>query len=259
MQQSIIAEWYKIKNTPIVWLVLFVGIISSTIVTLVYLINVIGAVDLDTNPWNSFLNRSFAANSIFIMVPFIILMTSYMCHLEIQSNGWKFLYTLPLKRVEIYLSKLFVIVLLFFTALVLYFFVAIAAGYLVDFIYPEFEFRYYSPDVGLFLENIFKLFLSLLGVIGFQYWLSLQSKNFIIPIGVGLIGFVIGFLLFASNSQYGQYFPFSFPMFIKKFKMVKDSGASANTWYQVSGMISVLVFLGFTILGVFQNGKKNIK
>lgn len=259
MQQSITAEWYKIKNTPIVWVVIFAGIITSIIVSGVYLINVIGTVDLGINPWESFLSKSFAANSIFIMLPFIILMTTYMCHLEIQSNGWKFLYTLPLKRTEIYLSKLFVIVLLFFIALIIYFVVAIGVGYLVDFIYPEFEFRYYSPNLGSFLENIFKLFLSLLGVIGFQYWLSLQSKNFILPIGVGLIGFVIGFLLFASNSQYGQYFPFSFPMFIKKFKMVKNSGGSAGTWYQVSGMISVLVFFGFTILGVFQNRKKNIK
>ncbi|MFK7775835.1 MAG: ABC transporter permease [Saprospiraceae bacterium] len=259
MQQSIIAEWYKIKNTPIIWLVILAGIITSIIVSAVYMINVIGVVELDVNPWESFLNISFAANSIFIMLPFMILMITYICHLEIQSNGWKFLYTLPIKRAEIYLSKLFVIVLLFLIALGIYFFVAIASAYLVDFLYPEFEFRYYTPNLREFLENIFKLFLSLLGVIGFQYWLSLQSKNFILPIGIGLVGFIIGFLIFASNSHYGQYFPFSFPMFIKKFKIVKDSGGSADTWYQVSGTISVLVFLGFTILGVFQNRKKDIK
>jgi hypothetical protein len=259
MLNSITAEWYKIKNTPAVWLVLLAALISTSIVSIIYIVDVIGTMGLDTNPWDSFINRSFAANSIFIMIPFILLLTTYICHLEIQSNGWKFLYTLPLKRREIYLSKLIVIILLLIVALAIYFLAVIASGYIVDFIYPEFEFRYYQPNLLSFLENIFKLFLSLLGIIGFQYWVSMHSRNFILPIGVGLIGFFIGFVLFTGSHQYGQYFPFAFPMLTKKFGMVRDSGVNASTWYQVSGVISVLVLIAFAGLGIFQNRKRNIK
>ena len=259
MSNSIIAEWYKIKNTPAIWLVLIAGLLTTIIVLIIYMVDVMGTMELDENPWNSFINRSFAANAIFIMLPFIILLTTYICHLEIQSNGWKFLYTLPLKRGEIYISKLIVIILLLLATLVIYFFAIIAAGYLADFLNPEFEFRYYRPDLISFLENLFKLFLSLLGVIGFQYWVSMQSRNFILPIGIGLIGFFIGFVLFVGSHKYGQYFPFAFPMLIKKFGMVRDSGANVSSWYKVSGVISVLVLVGFALLGILQNKKKNIK
>lgn len=259
MQNSIIAEWYKIKNTPAIWLILLAGLLTTTAVSIVYIVDIMSTIELDANPWDSFINRSFAVNAIFIMLPFIILLTTYICHLEIQSNGWKFLYTLPLKRSEIYLSKLIVIILLFFAALVIYFFTIIAAGYIVDFIHPEFEFRFYQPDLLLFLENTFKLFLSILGVVGFQYWVSMQSRSFILPIGIGLLGFFIGFILFVGSHKYGQYFPFAFPMLIKKFGMVRDSGANVSSWYQVSGVISILVLIVFSGLGIFQNNKKNIK
>ena len=251
-KQTILGEYYKAIKTPIVYLVFIASFLVVLGVSIVYLINVAGMVDLNTNPWDHFINRTLAVNAIFMMLPFVVLLTSYSTYLEVRSNTWKYLYTLPQNRSVIYVAKLMVIIGMLMISLLTYGALVLVLGLFLDIAYPIFEFRYYVPDFSLFLYDVTHLFVALLGVISFQYWLSIRTKSIILPIGVGLLGFMIGFVLFTANNAYADYFPYAFAMKIKGFSMVKNSSADFCAWWGMSGGINAAACIGFTLLGVYQ-------
>lgn len=249
-QRSIAGEYYKAMKTPIWYLVLLAGILVVSAVSVVYLVNVAGMVELNSNPWDHFINRTLAGNAIFMMLPFVILLTSYATYLEVRSNTWKYLHTLPQERGVIYIAKLVVIILMLALCLAIYGLLLLVLGLVIDWVYPVFEFRYYAPNFTLMLKDISHLFVSLLGVISFQYWLSVRTKSIILPIGVGLLGFMVGFVLFTANNTYADYFPYAFAMKIKGFSMVKNSAPDFCAWWGISGGVNAAFFIGFILLGL---------
>ena len=257
--RSTIAEFIKLKRTPVPWFVLIGGVVTTLLVLFKFAVNPYRDIGLNTNPWPNFYEFNLNLVALFLFPLFVILLVSFVTSIEERSNTWKYLYVLPFSKGHIYFSKLLTIVLLVFCTLFLYHSGVLVTGYILDLIVPEFEFRYYQPEWMLMGKQMTHLFISLLGILGFQYWLTMQHKPFLVPLGIGLLGFIVGLVLVIMNHRVGSYFPYTYPMHVNASFVngtntlnPKTLGLGQLEWN------SIAYFLLFTLLGYVQERSRNV-
>ncbi len=259
--RSTIAEFIKLKRTPVPWFVLIGGVVTTLLVLFKFAVNPYRDIGLNTNPWPNFYEFNLNLVALFLLPLFVVLLVSFVTSIEERSNTWKYLYVLPFSKGYIYFSKLWTLVLLVFCTICLYHCAVLSTGYILDLIVPEFEFRYYQPAWRSMGEQLIHLFISLLGILGFQYWLAMQHKPFLVPLGIGIVGFIIGFVLLIMDHPIGSYFPFTYPMHVNASFVNGDTNLNPKT---IGGLgqlewNSIVCFLFFTLLGYAQESTRNVK
>ena len=260
MLRSMIAEFIKLKRTPVPWFVLIGGLVTTALVLFKFVVNPYRDIGLNNNPWTNFYEFSLNLVSLFLLPLFVVLLVSFVTSIEERSNTWKYLYVLPFSKGYIYFSKLLTIVLLVFCTILIHHFGVLGTGYILDLIIPEFEFRYYQPEWGVMGKQMAHLFISLLGIIGFQYWLTMQHKPFLMPIGIGIIGFIAGLVLLIMNHAVGSYFPFTYPMHVNASFVNGTSTLNPKTLGGLGQLEwnSIACFLFFTLFGYLQERSRNV-
>ena len=149
--------------------------------------------------------------AIFLLPVGVIMATSLVTQLEYKNNTWKQLHTLPLTLTTIFFSKLTVILLMMIQFLLLFnlgiFLSALIPYWLVSGVpYPAGT----IPYVFFLRQNMF-YFIDCLPIIALQYLISIQFKNFMIPLGAG---FLLWIGSIASISwKYGYCIPYTYCMY----------------------------------------------
>ncbi len=259
--RSTIAEFIKLKRTPVPWFVLIGGVVTTILVLFKFAVNPYRDIGLNSNPWPNFYEFNLNLVALFLLPLFVVLLVSFVTSIEERSNTWKYLYVLPFSKGYIYFSKLWTLVVLVFSTIFLYHCAVLSTAYILDLMVPEFEFRYYQPEWRLMGEQMIHLFISLLGILGFQYWLAMQHKPFLVPLGIGIMGFVIGLVLLIMNHPIGSYFPFTYPMHVNASFV---SGTNSLNLKTIGGLgqlewNSIVCFLLFTLIGYAQERARNVK
>jgi lantibiotic transport system permease protein len=181
------SEWLKKKRSLSSWLVI-IGAFFTPLVIIIYRLvhhKQLATIYAAASFWNKLWENSWETMALFLLPMGVILATSLIIQLEFKNNTWKQLHTTPLNFTTIFFSKLAIIIVM-----VLQFFLLFNVGiYLTALVpyllvggvpYPQ----AHIPYVALIHEN-FLFFVDCLPIIAMQYLLSLQFKNFIIPIGIG--------------------------------------------------------------------------
>lgn len=255
------AEFLKIKSTPIYYIVAGCGFLIAVFLFIGNTADVHGLSKIGINPWGSYLRRGMVIFSIFMVIPLVVLLVSSMLYTEQKSNAFKLLYTLPTNRGFIYFSKLATILLLtIFTCIVLYV-ILIVSGYILGAFYPEFEFAYHTPRYGVLLEIITHTFIAILGIIGIQYLLSIYSKHILVPIGVGFLGLIVGFILYVGNNAMSLYFPYTYPMVAQNLGVMPFDYRTKvlGDWLTNIELYSILVFIASITIGYFYETRRSVK
>lgn len=191
-------------------------------------------------------DRHVLAAAIQAKVDFLVTVTGFLMQIEHKAIGWKQLLTLPLNKGAIYVSKLFIIVLTVILCYGLFILFTLSAGVVLNLIHPGLKFLSYSPEFALIFLITLKSFISTLGLISFQYWLSLRFKNFIIPIGIGIAGIILSFIIM-NHWKYEDFFLYLQPALslLHRPKATTDFILAKNEW------ISMIYFLIFSLTGYF--------
>jgi len=254
-----LAEFYKLKSTPVIYLV---GLCCAFVLSIVIVAHSmdVNSVALDADPWRRCFNAGLGIFSFFVMGPFIILLVTAMIYIEQRANAWKLLYTMPVSRGNIYFSKLLVMIFIIMFSLLLLVFCLVGVGYFLDTYLPELEFNYYPPPVLEALQNIGHNLIASLGILGLQYFLCLWFRNFLIPLSIGIIGVVLGFILITTNTDLVLYLPFSYPMGVKDYGMFRSDKIELilGDWLTNVELYSLLYFLFFITLGYFYERWRNV-
>jgi len=259
--QSIKTEWMKSRSVSVRGLIAFCIILVVISVILANYMDVYNRVSIDTNPWRRYFVGGMAIYVLFVMAPFLILLTGAITYIEEKANGWKFMYTLDISRTQTYLSKLAVVVFLVLLASLILGLLIFVSGYVLGFVLPEYEFSYYTPDISYLLEVIVRAMLSCLGAIGLQYMISIMTNNVILSLGIGIFGYIVGFILAFSDTSMVLYNPYALVMIDQDFGAV-DSDYKK---YLIEGVItnvevwSIGFFVLFTTIGCIYETRKNIK
>lgn len=258
--KTISAEFIKLKYAPIFSLICFTVFVVCAIVFFATYMGVNDSVRMGRNPWPRNLNASLAIYSIFILIPFAVMFISTAVFVENQARGWKFIYATPNVRASIFFSKLFSLLVGIFMLAVIMIILTTITTYFVDFLLPEYEFRFYTPDIKSNFLGFVHAFISILGVIGIQYFISLRFKGFLIPMSFGVLMFIVGFIVATTDKPYALYSPYSYPGIVKDHNMytIGKIGVTHEYWLSNVEMFSIAIFLFFVIAALILEVRKDV-
>ncbi|MCB0703985.1 MAG: ABC transporter permease [Saprospiraceae bacterium] len=253
LSRNIQAETYKLKRTPILWLSLIGGTMVAGVVFLVFYLNGANPPEAGVNPWKSFFNMSYTIASTLVLVPFIILVTSSLTQFEHSNSAWKQLYSFPISRGSVFFSKGITVFGLIALTYVVFMISIFPVAYLLSIYTPDYGFQDYAPVFGPLFKLFFHSFISILGVTAFQYWLCYRWKTFMAPIGIGMLGFIIGPLLL-SKPKIAIFLPHCHPIWYVK----GLDHAITRFGLTTPEVYSLVFFVLFVALGYFQETRRNI-
>jgi hypothetical protein len=224
------SEWMKKKRSAASWLMITGGIFVPLIVLISLLANsgLIGKVLSRGHFWEFIYNRSWPAMAMFLLPMGIILAVSLITQLEFKNNTWKQLHTTPQKLTTIFCAKLTVIL-----SMMLQFFILFNIGMYLSAVIPALLCGYGYPQEAFpflaFLKGNGKFFVDCLPIIALQYLISLQFRNFLVPVGVGLAIYVGSMI--ALNWKYCYIVPYTYcALNFKDNRDMMDPSAHTHVW-----------------------------
>lgn len=256
------AEFLKLRSTPVIYLILACCLLVTSMSVLASVMDVHHSIKLGESPWSRFTHGSLAVFSIFMISPMAVVIISALSYIEKRANSWKYIYTLPFGRGNIYFAKLFTILILMAVLCALMILIMVFSGYIVDFFYPEYEFRYFKPDVTAYFESLSHIFVGVLGIIGIQYLLTYIFQHFLIPLVIGFTGFIVGFIMSAANTKLAIYIPFVYPISVKDQRMFRfdyRTEAWEGSWINNLELYSIICFVTCVALGYLYEVRRNVK
>jgi hypothetical protein len=113
----------------------------------------------------------------------IAILTSFMASIENETNAWKQLLALPVRKTHVYLAKFTVLAGLLFLASILLCVATLAYGLTLDF----------GSGVPVFelLEYSFFPFFASLPILALQLWVAMVSENQGLPITAGVLNVIL--------------------------------------------------------------------
>ncbi len=258
--KSIQSELLKLKYPPILWLAGFIILMMLIIVFSAHYLDIHNTAKLGLNPWTRLYKAGQAIFAIFLSVPFIVLLISAALSVEHQNHGFKQLYALP-KRRELLLSyKLIALLCVLVTTTIFLALGSIVVGYLLNSILPELEFTYYKLPFLVILKSYAYIMVSLLGVIGIQYFLSLRFKGFLVPASIGVLAYVVGLILTTTPTKLSLYFPYSYPIISRNQQMFDTTFLEIDQLAFLNSveLSSIAVFIFFVLLSLYTERRRNI-
>lgn len=251
-------EISKAKHSSTYWFTLLAACLVPVVLFLVYFFKWEHFVSpADINPWSVYLSRAFKVIASFLFPVYAIMLIALNAQLEHKNNMWKKLYILPIKREQIYLSKLVFLSLCIFGAIILFSVSLFVFALLNSLIHPELGFLKHSPDLLILSKYILKLYLSVLGIISIQMFVSMISRNMIVPLATGI------FILIASSIlvlgwKGSIYNPYAFPAMLTN-EMSGLINPKQLGFMSIPEFVSCLVFIIVTIPAAMIFSREDIK
>lgn len=190
--RAVYCEWLKRRRSFASWMVLVGGFFTPLVVVVARLMYPERLVKVYSAPdfWQQLWVNSWESMAIFFLPMGAVLATSLVTQLEFKNNAWKLVNTLPLSRATVYFSKLLVIV-----AMMGQFFVLFNVGIFLSAVIPwgvsdGLPFPAQAIPIQTFMVQNALYFVDCLPIVAIQYMVSLQFKNFMVPIGVGFVAWV---------------------------------------------------------------------
>jgi hypothetical protein len=224
------SEWLKKRHSASAWLTIIGGVFVPFLILISRLVDpgALPAGNAGPHLWEMLYSRSWQFMALFLLPMGVVLVTSLVTQLEFRNNAWKQLHATPQKMTTIFFSKLSVI-----GVLLLQFFVLFNTGIYLSGVLPSllrgvgypaeaFPFQAFLRGSGLF-------FLDCLPIVALQYLISLQFRNFLVPIGTGLGLYVASMI--SVFWKYGYLNPYSYCAlnFLKKNSKV-DPTVNIHAW-----------------------------
>jgi len=188
------AEWLKLRNSGMFWLVLIMSAFIPVIFTLVGLLaDEDGMTSLNQeNAWKSLFSNNFQGFGIFFYPIFLALVVIRLTQMEHRGGGWKLIEVQPISKLSLYLGKFSIAVVvasLCIVALMLY---ILLSGTIIMLAKPGSGFSKFSIPLDFVFGLGLRLLISGLGVLGIQYLFSVVISGFIGPFAIGLVGTIAG-------------------------------------------------------------------
>ena len=243
------AETLKAKNSLALWLTIL-GTIGNLFIF--FFLNWFG---LGHHPfgegkpaWEVFVLNNYEGIAFMMLPLFIIILATLLHFMEHRSGTWALLMSLPADRTAVYLSKLVFGLLLFIAAHLAFIFGILLSGLLMGLLRPEYTMPVLEFPIGLVGGLGIKTFFSILGLFALHLWISLRFSNFIIPLTLGILGFVLTSIL-SPAFPYQWLNPYAYPICY-----MPDHNGTVGLpnfgFWSLHDLMSVLWGLGFTWLGI---------
>lgn len=207
MKKGLSAEIYKFRRTFTLWMLILAPGFIPAINLIIFWSKGHEIIKDGQNPWDLLIRFSIDPGN-FLFPFFVMIIALFVNNIEHSANTWKLIYTQPLTRSTVYLSKMKVYIVMILFSLMLFGLFSMGVGYAMQLIRPELGFdQPFNP--GLLFGACFKVFLCSLGYASIQFAISQKWKNLILPLGIGLAGF-ISFMILVQGWKYAPYHPYGY-------------------------------------------------
>lgn len=204
---AISAEWIKRRRTFSHWMVIAGGFFIPSIICIVLLCypDKYQSLQQSGHFWEHFIRKAWNMFSFFFLPMGVVLAVSLITQLEFRSNTWKQLQATPASYPTIFFSKLIVLLLMLLQLFLLFNAGLLIAAFLPPLFYTDLSFPWYPLPVQYLVATNLHYYLFCIPLLLLQYLISLQSRNFLIPIGTGLALVVFG--MFVLSWRYAYLIP----------------------------------------------------
>ena len=209
---AFVHEWRKTRRSAALWLVVAGAFFTPAIVTVARLFThaKLPALYATDDFWLLLWKNSWESMAIFLLPMAAILATSLVVQLEYRNNAWKQVRTLPLGNATLFFAKLAVVLVLMALFLVL-FDVAVWFSAFVPWLMVEgVPWPGSAVPLATFTAQTALYFVDGLPIVAATYLLGLQSRNFLVPIGVGFLIWVAA--LASVSSPFGVWVPYAYTL-----------------------------------------------
>lgn len=198
------SEWLKKRRSLAAWMVFVGAFFTPSIILIARLKNAhkLSAVYVADDFWIKLWNQSWESMAAFLLPIGIILAVALITQIEYKNNTWKQLHTTPQRFATIFFAKFLVILIMLGEALVLfnigiYLSAVIPSALFSNLPYPVAPIPYRG-----FLTGNINIFIDCLPILALQYLISLQFKNFLVPIGAGFVIWFLGIGMLSWEYSY---------------------------------------------------------
>lgn len=241
------AEIRKSRNSFAVWLSLAGTLANAAIFFALSLWDDQRWATGGVNPWDAYVTGFFDGIAFMMLPLYVIILCTLVTFMEHRQGMWTNLLTLPVSRWQLYWNKQLFILLLFVAAHLLFIVVMLISGLILGLIKPSTGLLSFWPHFGQLAWLAFLTITSILGLLALHYWISLRFQAFIVPLTIGIIGFVTVSIL-GPEKWYLHLIPYAHPIqFMPDFKgeilLPRFAGLPISIW------MSIIYFWLFTLLG----------
>lgn len=203
------SEWLKRKRSLASWLVI-VGAFFTPLIILAARIKNHAALPklyVEGDFWQRAWYQAWESMEVFLLPIGIILATGLIAQIEYKNNCWKQLHATPQSLTTIFFAKFAVIMLMLVQVFVLF-----SVGFYLSAAIPALIFSGVDLPVAPIPFSDFgaakvNFFVDCLPIVALQFLLSLQFKNFLVPVGVGFAIWFLGIGLLSW--EYSYLFPYN--------------------------------------------------
>ncbi|MCD9185596.1 MAG: ABC transporter permease [Pyrinomonadaceae bacterium] len=202
------SEWLKKKRSLASWLV-FAGAFFTPLIILTARIknyDKLPALYVSEDFWVRLWYQTWESMAAFLLPIGIILATGLIAQIEYKNNAWKQLHTTPQNYATIFFAKMLVILIMMIQVFVLFNAAMYLSAVIPALIFKSIPYPTAPIPFQQFLQENLNFFIDCLPILALQFLISLQFKNFLVPVGVG---FAIWFLGLGMNAwEYSFIFPY---------------------------------------------------
>jgi lantibiotic transport system permease protein len=203
------SEWLKKKRSLASWLVIVGAFFTPSIILMSRIKNAakLSALYVSDDFWKKLWNQTWESMAVFLLPIGIILAAGLITQIEYKNNTWKQLHTTPQGFTTIFFAKFLVILIMLVEVFVLF-----NVGMYLSAVIPSMLFSnvpYPTAPIPYldFLRANINFFLDCLPILALQYLISLQYRNFLVPIGAGFAIWFLGVGMLPW--EYSYIFPYT--------------------------------------------------
>ncbi|NJM52769.1 MAG: ABC transporter permease subunit [Blastocatellia bacterium] len=238
------SEWLKKRRSLASWLVIVGAFFTPTIILLVRLKNyqALPKLNAEANFWTKLWFVHWESMTVMLLPMGIILAVGLITQIEYKNNTWKQLHTTPQSYTTIFFAKFLVILLMMIEVFVLF-----NLGMYLSAVVPSLIFNVPFPTTPIPFSSFFygnlNFFIDCLPILALQYLISLQYKNFLVPIGVGFVIWVLGVGMLSWEHSY------IFPYIHAGMDFMVSSGHLKRELPINLQLLAFMEFAGFLLVG----------
>jgi hypothetical protein len=231
MRSIVSSEWYKLRKSGILFIVLAGPLIGLIIGLLPRFPSEIGV-----NEWYlSVLSMNLTYALLFL--PLITgVLASVICRYEHQAGGWKQLLSLPVTRWKVFTAKYMILMLLVLVMQLFYLCSIYGVGMIKGFTDPF--------PIDIVWKSIFGGWIATFPLVALQLGMSIVFKSFAAPFAVNVI-FTLPSILVVNSERFGPYYPWAQP-----FSMMNIGGGKENVFFVPWDQLLIVVGGSFILFYV---------
>ncbi|ASK30233.1 thioredoxin [Chryseobacterium sp. T16E-39] len=251
----VFTEWLKIKGLGLVYLALVLGVLIPliTFVNQIFNPKFITSEDLSYSVFEYSITNNFKAFSMFFLLLYIIIAANRIAQIDHKNNGWQLMETQPISKLQLYLSKYIVLLILSFLCIVSYFGFSILFSLLDYYIYPS-ETKLLTFDILWIVKTLVRLCITILGIAALQLCVSVVFPGFIWAFLVGILGLIVNTFSLVKGIDF-TFFPYNSLYILGKATNIR----SLNHFITYSEYLSVFWAILFLIIGYYWYQSKSFK